>query len=182
MSIRPLPSQGYLKSRFDYDPETGVLTWRDREGDDPKVKSWNTRYAGKPAGTRWKKNAGRQSSLVVSINKQLCQAHRVIWMMATGEQPIEVDHINGDATDNRWGNLRNISHARNMRNLKKKKNNTSGVTGVLVDKKTGKYIARIQFNNKQIRIGTFTCIKAAEEALIAKRVELGFTEHHGQER
>lgn len=53
--------------------------------------------------------------------------HRVI-MCPTDEQ--EVDHMNGDKYDNRKCNLRVCTHAENMMNRRKHKNNRSGIKGV----------------------------------------------------
>lgn len=179
---KPLPPQAELLQLFQYEPNSGLLLWREREVSGPKVKAWNTRYAGKAAGAVWKTKRADHSYLQVSISKSFYPAHRVIWKMVTGLDPVEVDHINGNAQDNRWSNLRDISHAENMRNLKKKKNNTSGATGVRLDSRTGKYVAQVQHNNKQIRLGGFSSFDNAVEAVAAKHAELGFSATHGQER
>ena len=38
--------------------------------------------------------------------------------MVKGEIPDRIDHINGDRTDNRLENLRNVSHSINLKNTK----------------------------------------------------------------
>lgn len=83
--------QSTLLETFDYDPDTGALTYRKPRGTLP---------AGRRAGTATK--AG------VSVLLFGCKtvAHRIIWNMTTGEWPQHpVRHINGDKLDNRWGNL-----------------------------------------------------------------------------
>jgi len=80
-----------LKETFDYDPDTGALTYRTPRGTLP---------AGRPAGTATK--AG------VSVLLLGCKtvAHRIIWNMMTGEWPQHpVRHVNGNKLDNRWDNL-----------------------------------------------------------------------------
>ncbi len=48
--------------------------------------------------------------------------------MTFGKEPDEyLDHISGDFLDNRISNLREVTHAQNMLNKKKYKNNTSGI-------------------------------------------------------
>lgn len=57
--------------------------------------------------------------------------HRIVYELVHGDcEGYEVDHINGDSTDNRPENLRKVSKTLNMRNRRKSDNNTSGTTGV----------------------------------------------------
>jgi hypothetical protein len=83
--------QNTLLETFNYDPDTGALTYRKPRGTLP---------AGRPAGTATK--AG------VSVLLLGCKtvAHRIIWNMMTGEWPQHpVRHVNGNKLDNRWDNL-----------------------------------------------------------------------------
>lgn len=66
---------------------------------------------------------------------------------------LEVDHKNGNKLDNRRRNIRICTHAENMRNLKLRKDNTSGYKGVGWN--FSKWQARIWFNNKKISLGQF---------------------------
>lgn len=179
MKINQLPSRAYLQSRFTYDPDSGKLLWNKVEEVNYRQRQWNTRYAGTEAGTVKTKATGHKY-LQVSINKKLVPVHRVIWKMVTGLEPTEVDHLNQNGTDNRWNNLRNVPHALNMRNLPKKKSNKSGATGVHFDKRRQCYYARISYNSKMLHVGTYQTLEAAAEAVKARRIELGFTENHGE--
>lgn len=51
-----------------------------------------------------------------SHKNRIYLAHRVAYFLMTGEQPIEVDHINRDRADNRWCNLRNVTSQQNKLN------------------------------------------------------------------
>ena len=101
MKFKKLPTQYELRQLFDYDPNTGALTWAIDKG---KVKM------GQPAG--WIALGYR----CVRIDGVEYRAHRLIWMWVHGRDPVEqIDHINSDRADNRLVNLRECSHADNTR-------------------------------------------------------------------
>ena len=117
-----LPPASQLHDLFKYDPETGVLSWRERPPTTRANKCHNARDAGKPVGTldSW---GHRQ----VRVEGKLRAVHRIIWKMVTGEDPKEqIDHINGNMDDNRWSNLREATPLQNGWNRGPNRNNTSG--------------------------------------------------------
>jgi hypothetical protein len=93
--------------------------------------------------------------------------HRFI----VGAQPGEVvDHINHNTLDNRRANLRRCSQAVNGLNRRgPTSNSTSGVRGVILDARSGKWLARVTISNKQIWLGLFDDKHEAGEAV---RVEV----------
>lgn len=101
-------------------------------------------------------------------------AHREI-MSRMIERPLirgeQVDHIDGNGLNNQRDNLRVATKTENMRNSKRRKNNTSGFKGVSKNGKHG-YMAKIAMGKTQIYLGTFTTPEAASEAYIkaAKRL------------
>jgi hypothetical protein len=102
--------------------------------------------------------------------------HRVI----VGAQPGQiVDHINGDKLDNRRENLRICSHAENMRNRRKHKNNTTGYPNV--ERRGGKYLARVRVNGKTHKKCGFDTPEAAYEHSKAMVAALHgqFSKHEG---
>jgi len=111
------------------------------------------------------KNYGWHSSLgyaVSRINNKLVPMHRLLLAVSANK---EIDHIDNNKLNNRRGNLRIVSHAENTRNFLKRKNNTSGYTGVSLHKKSGKFLSYISHNNKRITIGYFL---TQEDAAIAR--------------
>lgn len=74
------------------------------------------------------------------------------------------DHINGNTLDNRRSNLRICTIAENTRNMKRHKSNQTGFKGIQLNKKSGKYIARICVNLKQIHLGYFSTPEEAHTA------------------
>ena len=76
----------------------------------------------------------------------------------------EIDHINQDKANNSISNLRWISPSNNCRNRPKKQNSSSKYMGVCFDKRAGKYVARIQINNKYKYIGLYETEEEAGKA------------------
>ncbi len=155
--MTPLPDLLYLRECFDCDPPRGILLWLTRprshfQGNPTVSRRWNTRYAGKAAARQ------------VAINGILYLTHRVLWKMATGDEPPEIDHINGDRTDNRIENLRAVSHEQNMRNLRRRKPRTLP-RGVSPWK--GRWRASITVNYVHHHLGIFDSVAAAEAAYLS---------------
>ena len=98
-------TQEKLKSLLDYNPETGVFTWKRRTDiENLRIRNgWNSKYAGRQAGSKVK------TPHLPYIRIAGYLAHRLAWLYMTGEWPEEgkeIDHINGDASDNRFCNLK----------------------------------------------------------------------------
>lgn len=168
--MRPLPCQEYLKECFDYDSETGVLTWKDRPASHFSTshthKRWRARFAGTAAGNL------RQGRNVVRINSMQYLSSRVIWVWVTGETPPNlVDHKNTDRADDRWCNLRAATHSQNNYNRGKIRN-TTGLKGACFHKRTGRFTAAVTVDGKRRYIGVFDTAEEAHEAYCAAAKKL----------
>lgn len=66
-----------------------------------------------------------------------------------------VDHVNGDGLDNRRANLRPATHAQNMRNARRRSDNTSGYKGVTWERRRGRWCASIHHDRHRKHLGYF---------------------------
>lgn len=101
-----------------------------------------------------------------------CNAHRVAWLISTGGWPAgEIDHINGDKTDNRLANLRDVPRLLNAQNqTRAHKRNGTGLLGVHYDQDRDRYIAAIFTGGRKRFLGRHETAEAAHAAyLSAKR-------------
>jgi len=88
------------------------------------------------------------------------------------EQGYLTDHINGDGLDNRKSNLRNCSKITNGQNSRKRKNTSSKLKGVSLNKNSGLYESYITKNKKRIGLGYFRNEIEAAKAYDKKATEL----------
>jgi hypothetical protein len=157
---------------FIYDAETGSLIWRPRPLEHFVSQRghsvWNARYAGKEAGRRGDKYNGNPKAIDVSVNKKFCKAHRVIWEMMVGLIPegMQVDHIDGNAFNNRLANLRLVTNQQNQWNKGTYSHNTSGHPGVVWDKSREKFLSYLEHNGKRVHSKRFDTL---EEAIVARQ-------------
>lgn len=147
-----------LNRLLDYNPETGVFTW--------KFVNSNRVKVGQQAGTLSKTHG----YYVIAVNRKTYQAHRLAWFISTGQHPKdEIDHINGVRSDNRLINLREATSRENLLNKGVRCDNLSGVTGVYWEEVNQKWRARIHNpRGKSECLGRF---KTKEEAVTARKVK-----------
>ncbi len=83
-----------------------------------------------------------------------------------------IDHINGDRLDNRRQNLRPARPSENCSNRPKPSNNTSGFKGVSFDRRTGRWVATIGLNRRQVWLGRHDTAEQAARAYDAAALQL----------
>ena len=130
-----------LRALLDYAPDTGRFCWRVRRG--PAAK-------GAEAGHRT-----AQGYRIIRVDGAAYMAHRLAWLHVHGEHPPdEIDHINGDPTDDRIANLRPCSRQENARNVSGGR--TSRFKGVYRrNGRTPRWVAHIRVDGKQCYLGSF---------------------------
>jgi hypothetical protein len=157
---RPMPTTEEVRELLSYNPLTGCLVWR--------VTVSRTARAGSLAGTV----TGRHGDRVVCFNRRWFPAHRLAWLIQTGEWPVsELDHVNCDKADNRWENLRIASHRQNSQNKGVQANNRSGFKGVSWSKAGKAWVAQITIDGVHKYLGLFQCKIAASAAYQAAAIE-----------
>jgi hypothetical protein len=103
------------------------------------------------------------------------------WLLQTGLWPSgDIDHINGDRSDNRWVNLRDVSKSKNARNAKQNSRNKSGFNGVSWCHHKKRWIAHIGLLGRFVVLGRFLTKEEAIKARRAADIEHEFSPRHGQ--
>ncbi len=158
-SARPDLTREQCASLLHYDPENGCIAWKvDRRG-------------------RWGIKAGMVAGYIdgegyrrVRIGLKNHAAHRLAFLLMTGAWPAGVvDHMNGDRTDNRWSNLRDVSNTENLQNLRAPyANNRAGFLGVH-GVEGGRYCAQIRAGGVTRHIGIFATPEEAHAAYLAAK-------------
>lgn len=168
-----------VRAAFDYNPETGALTWRVRErAEFPSKRGhsiWNARYPGREAG-----HSRRDGYKIVRFNGQRYLAHRLAWLIVHGGWPAFIDHIDGDTGNNKLSNLRDVSISENGQNTKRSVRNTSGVIGVRWCGRDERWRAEITVAGKQHYLGDFVDFDDAVSARRAAERLHGFHPNHGR--
>jgi hypothetical protein len=145
----------HLREVLHYEPDTGIFTWL------------KTRRAGAVAGS--KKEDGY---IRISIRGRDFKASRLAWLYMTGEWPsLLVDHEDRDRGNNRWRNLRQVTHKQNRENTTPTGHGTSGRIGVSWDSQKQRWLAHICHNYQLIRLGRHsTLIDAVAARMRSERL------------
>lgn len=146
-----LPEISLLREYFDYNPESGALTWVKSRG----RTAVGTKVSGLDARGYFR----------IGFHKQRFFAHRVAFALYYGRWPTnEIDHIDGNRGNNRISNLREATHAENMRNRTIHSTNVSGISGVSWHKARRKWRAQIGGTKDRKHLGLFDNLADAAEA------------------
>ena len=148
-----------LAERFNqaFEYRDGKLYW--------KISNSNAISVGQEAGTEYSRGYRR-----VYFNGKTWGTHRIVWIMFNGDIPsgVQIDHINGEASDNRIENLRMATNTQNCQNRRMRPTNT-GIRNVSYVAKEKKYKVSIQAAGKRIYCGRFDDLELAELVAIEAR-------------
>jgi hypothetical protein len=131
----------YLRRAFEYRPDTGLLI---------------DRQSGRAVGRRnWR------GYVLVPLDGTSYLAHRIAWAVHHGCWPQEIDHKNGNPSDNRLENLRECTRGENQRNRRGQRAGLKGVSRFRT-----KWKAQVTFEGRQIYLGLFPTEQEAHAAYV----------------
>lgn len=173
---------GTVSALLDYDPASGVFTWKTRDRSyfksDRQHKNWNARYPGTAAGS-----INPKGYTGIAVLDRIYRAHHLAWLFVHGKWPSDVvDHINGNRSDNRISNLRVVSALENSRHKTVRGWSATGRIGVTPYFYNGrqKYAARIRVDGRLRHLGYYASIDEASAAREAAEQKYGFSVHCGE--
>jgi hypothetical protein len=154
-------TQARLKQLLRYDHLTGEFVWRVRRSN---VSS------GTVAGGSYRHPRGY---VLIGIHGTKYLAHRLAWLYVHGRWPSdELDHIDGDTSNNRLSNLRECNRTLNSQNTVRDVGRTSKHPGVHWDAAKGRWSARIRVGDgRRIFLGRFDDEREAADAYLRARAE-----------
>lgn len=130
-----------LREVLDYDPATGIF-------------KRNGQVCGSNNGVGYAQ---------MMIDRKMYSGHRLAWLHVHGVWPDQqVDHINGDRSDNRIANLRAATPSDNCGNVSRHRDNKSGFKGVFPFRH--KWAAQICRSGEKRHLGVFETPEAAHAA------------------
>lgn len=146
-----------LLELLSYDAETGEFSC---------AKARGPLKVGDQVGT-----VSKAGYVQIQIDGAIFYAHRLAWLYVYGSWPANtIDHINGQRSDNRIANLRDVTGGVNAQNQRRPRaDNRSGYLGVSLHS-DGKWQARIKVGNTYKSLGLHATKEKARDAYInAKR-------------
>lgn len=154
-----------LRESLSYDPTTGILT---------RLKNFGQWRAGSIAGT-----LNEYGYIQIYFLGKIYKAHRLAWAIQFGYFPLnDLDHIDGNRSNNKLENLREATRSENLQNTKPRINNTSGFKGVTQSSRNPNiWTAHINHSGKKWHLGSFSnpedAYKAYCEASLKYHGEFG---------
>lgn len=102
----------YLRSQFNYEPSTGIISWA--------VSNTNKINVGDIAGNVNSHSGYRYINITIDGKHCRFMAHRLAWLYVYGVWPkAQIDHIDRDISNNRIDNLREADFLKNQYNKTK---------------------------------------------------------------
>lgn len=117
----------YTHEWLRYEPETGKFFWK-------KSAPKGQRQTGKETAT-----SNSHGYKNIKLNGKLYRAHRIAFLIMKQRLPFVIDHIDRNRANNKWDNLREVSHKENCFNRSVDTRNKTGITGVYFNPKEKVY-------------------------------------------
>lgn len=153
-----------IKHFIAYDHEVGALFWKNN----PNRSIAAEKMIGRP--NSW-------GHICFGFRGKTLMAHRVAWFIYYGTWPkYSIDHMNGNPSDNRIANLRDVPQCINQQNKRRAhKNNKTGLLGVSRHQKKNlqrPWRACIKAGGKSRTLGFYSTPEDAHLAYIAAKKKL----------
>jgi hypothetical protein len=149
-----------IRHLFRCDAEAGILYWTEN--------CPGSAHRGKRAGHVEKPGDGYVRVYSRGVRYQ---AHRLIWVLVHGSHPkYFIDHINGNKSDNRISNLRDVPHSVNCQNRRLQR--SGQLVGTSPIKGSSRWIAhapQVFLNRKstmQKYLGVYPSMDGAHQAVV----------------
>lgn len=155
----------YLKNRISVDCSLGVVYWIDATKYHHQLNCYE-------AGCKRKSSSSDKFYWHVKIDRRAIKRSHLVFLFANGRWPKDqIDHINGDSTDDRIENLREVNQTQNAWNHKKRAKHSDTPMGVR-KMASGKFQVRIACNGKKFSYSPFDTEDQAANFYQQKRKEL----------
>ncbi len=156
-----------LKHVLSYDSDTGIFTWINPTSPRIKVNS--------NAGSGWK------GYTRIGLDGTEYYAHQLAWFYHYGKWPkYQIDHIDGDRSNNRISNLRDVPQSENVKNSSVGKTSSSGYRGVTWCNDRLNWRVNIGINGKIKSLGRFDDLDKAISVRKEAEIKYGFHKNHGR--
>lgn len=144
-----------LKEVLRYEPESGLLFWTNKAHKSVKNKQ---------AGT-----SNHLGYIVILFQSKPYYAHRLAWLFTYGKFPDQmIDHIDGNTSNNKINNLRDVDNQTNQINRHKPRiDNKCGFMGV--SKYRNKWKAQIKRNGVVKYLGLYATPQEAHEIYLKEK-------------
>jgi hypothetical protein len=135
--------------------------------EDDGVAYWRVRVNSRVAAGARAGRVDHRGYTYVRHCRRLFLLHRLIFLDCHGYLPGDVDHIDGDRSNNRIANLRAATRAQNLWNAKRRADNTSGVKNVSWYRRDQKWQVQVRVGGRRTHFGFFDTLE--EAAVVAHR-------------
>jgi hypothetical protein len=152
-----------IKTMLAFNPDSGTFVW--------KVGPSRSVNKGDMAGT-----VDHYGYVVIRVMGVRYKAHRLAWMICHGASScdgLEIDHLNGQRSDNRITNLRAVTRAQNQQNQRSPhKDSRTGLLGIYKVAGRSMWRASISKGRTTVRLGYFGTPGAAHSAYVQAKHQL----------